>query len=331
MYRISDRKTYYNKFIIISLLILFINCHKQNETPRPMNRSPYLQLYTSFDGNQYSLYTYEGSYVSILMRNKGLDSVTMFNWVHTMDNCYLYYKSVTGREPAKQNGATYLNNRTTIADVQNTCGAGCGYLGATGIEILNAYTDRMYNFILQDNQYDQEPFYEFGRNFWFYGDQLAYKNSDIDPVTTGYAVFMRFMAIDATKVTPAPFNSTPFSDFRTAEEGLVDAYVPNINYNWSNTLGAGAGISNPMGLGATDLVSSFLMRLTRDYGGDAFVHKFWKAAGSRPAASATQDAVDNFVLAACSAANKNLTSLFITTWRWPVSAQAQTEASAYPK
>src|ERR1700712_5017876 len=103
----------------------------------------------------------------------------------------------------------------------------------------NTYSDRMYSYALQ-TQYDQELFYEFGRNFWFYSNQLAYKTND--PSTTGYAIFMRFMAMDATAVSAAPFNSTPWTTFRTAYESLVDNYTANTSYTWANTLGAGAGI-----------------------------------------------------------------------------------------
>lgn len=292
-----------------------------------LSKSPFTQTYVSFDNKTYNLYSWEGKYVAILMRNNNLDATTMFNWVHTMDSCYSWYKSVTGKEPIKY-APTYLDNHTTIADVATTCGAGCGYLGFTGVEMQNVYTDRMYNFILQNNEYDQELFYEFGRNFWFYGDQLAYKTND--PVTTGYAIFMRFMAMDAVKVNPAPFNNTPWITFRTDLEDLVNIYQNNSSYNWNNTLGVSAGVNNPLNLGAGDLLASFLIRLQRDYGGNAFVNSFWKQAGTMPTAVTTQDAVDNFVLAACAAANKNLTNLFVNTWRWPVSANAQSLASKYP-
>ena len=67
-----------------------------------------------------------------------------------------------------------------IAEVNSTCGAGCGYLGATGIEMLKGHSDRMYSFARDSNEYDRELFYEFGPNFWYYGSQLAYKDAAID-------------------------------------------------------------------------------------------------------------------------------------------------------
>jgi PKD repeat protein len=303
------------------------NAAGSNSIVKTLNIAPFLQAYTAFDKNNYNLYSWEGKYVTILMRTPGLDATTMFNWARTMDSCYSFYKTATGQEPVKYQGITYFDNRSTIADVATTCGAGCGYLGFTGIEMQNAYTDRMYNYVKQ-NLYDQELFYEFGRNFWFYSNQLQYKSND--PVVTGFAIFMRFMAMDATKVSPAPFNSTPWTVFRSSEEGLVDMYTANNAYSWANTMGLGQGIQNQLGLGASDLIASFLMRLTNNYGGSSFVNNIWKQAALRPAAVTTQDAVDNFILASCAAANKNLTTLFTVTWRWPMSDSAKAEAVKYP-
>ncbi|MFT3949086.1 MAG: hypothetical protein QM763_19130 [Agriterribacter sp.] len=90
----------------------------------------------------------------------------------------------------------------------------------------------------------------------------------------------------------------------------------------------GQGVPNS-GLGATDLFASFCFRLRRDYGGEAFVQNLWKEAGRRPNATTTQDAVDNFFLASCAAANKNLTTVF-QSWRWPLSVSAVATASKYP-
>jgi hypothetical protein len=54
--------------------------------------------------------------------------------------------------------------------------------------------------------------------------------------------------------------------------------------------------------------------------------KLWKEAAKRPRARSTQDAIDNFILAASSAAGKDLSKLFTETWRWPMSEKAKAEA-----
>jgi hypothetical protein len=261
------------------------------------------------------------------MRKPNLDPATMFKWAKVMDSAYNFYYAATGQFPSLNTGASYLDNHVTIADVATTCGAGCGYIGTTGIEMLNSYADAMYSYALV-NTYDQELFYECGRNFWYYGNQLAYKTNDI--VTTGYAVLMRFMAMDAVGVNAAPFANIPFATFRADEEQLVDLYTANTSYTWANTLGLGKGVTNPVNLGGTDLFASFCMRLRRDYGGATFINNLWKQAALQPTANTTQDAVDNFIISCCAAANKNLTTLFTVTWRWPMSDAAKTKAAQYP-
>lgn len=310
---------------IYNIKLVATNSSGSDSITKQIRISPYPQAYTNFNGVAMNLFAWEGNKVMILSRDNSLNRVTMFKWLKAMDTTYGYYKNCTGREPSI-NPRTYINNRTTIADVTTTCGAGCGYLGATGIELQNTYFDVMYNAINNNNQYDQAVFYEFGRNFWFYGNKLAYQTND--PTTTGYAVFMRFMAMEAAGVNGAPFGSWTFPTFRTNVENLINTYLADASLNWANTLGIGQGVPGS-GLGATDLFASFCFRLIRDYGGENFVQNVWKQAGLRPNASTTQDAVDNFFLASCAAANRNLTTLF-QSWKWTLSATAITAASQYP-
>ncbi|UOG77425.1 PKD domain-containing protein (plasmid) [Hymenobacter tibetensis] len=310
---------------IYTIKLVASNAGGSDSITKQIRISPYPQAYSSFDARLLNLYAWEGANVLLLARNNTLNRATMFKWLKAMDATYAYYKLCTGRDPAL-NPPTYLNNRTTIADVATTCGAGCGYLGATGIELQNTYFDLTYNAINATNQYDQILFYEFGRNFWFYGGKLAYKTND--PITTGYAVFMRFMAMESAGVNGAAFGPWTFPTFRANVENLINIYLATPSLNWANTLGVGQGVPNS-GLGATDLFASFCFRLRRDYGGEPFIRNLWKQAGLRPNAVTTQDAVDNFFLASCAAANKNLTAVF-QLWRWPLSASAVTAASNYP-
>ena len=280
--------------------------------------SPYPQPYITMGGQILNLYSWKGNSVEILSNSSVLNRTAMFEWVHSMDTAYQYYKKATGAEPAHV-GATYFNQRDVIAEVTSTCGAACSYLGSTGTEIETSYFDNVYNRVNTNNTYYFFPFYELGRQFWFYGNQLAYKAND--PVTTGFAVFMGFSSMSGSGIN---------GDGPSVQVALVDQYVADPTLNWSNTLALNQSIPGTSTT-APDLFSSFCFRLARDYGGETFIENIWKQAALRPAAVTTQDAVDNFVLAACAAANKNLTSLFINTWRWPVSSSAQTAASKYPQ
>jgi len=249
-----------------------------------------------------------------------------------LDRAYDFYESATAHKPPALD-FTFLAGRDTIAVVNSTCGAGCSEVGGTGMEILAQFFQILYNGVATQNQYDQVLFYEFGRNFWFYTRQLAYQGVDQDPNVTGFAVYMRFMAMDAAGVVGGPFNgSTPFPLFRAAVTNLMDIYVQTASLNWSNTFrqnmappGSGVGGSD---LGGSDLVASLLFRIGRDFGNEHFPLDFWKQVEFRPPAHSTREAADNFVLAASAAVGANLAQVFATTWKWPVSAAAAQEASA---
>jgi hypothetical protein len=65
----------------------------------------------------------------------------------------------------------------------------------------------------------------------------------------------------------------------------------------------------------------------RDHGGRDFVKRLWKTAGELPAARSTEEAVDNFVIAASAAARKDLSAQFADQWRWPVSPEGRKAAA----
>jgi len=145
-------------------------------------------------------------------------------------------------------------------------------------------------------------------------------------VPSVWAKNLRFLALDAAGVKMGPFNGEPGSVFREHVQKMVDLYTADKSLNWGNTIKIGEAPKNSFGLGSTDLFASFCFRLCRDNGGNNYAQKLWREVGQRPPATSTQEAVDNFILAASVAANKNLTSLFTERWRWPMSDKARQEA-----
>ena len=281
--------------------------------------------YQAFNGSTVTLYAMTGLETALLAPSPDLDVSTLNRIVAAFDGIYGAYQAATGRTPSLN---VNFHGLSTVAVVPSTCGAGCGYLGATGIEVMTPFFTVLYQGMRDRNEFDQAVAYEFGRNFWFYSGQLEYKSPTPDSIVTGYAVFMRFISMDRAGLAGGPFNGVPFGTFRSEVEALTDRYVADASRNWNNTLGVAQGVANPMGLGATDLFASFLFKLTRRFG-DPFVDRLWQEVGRRPAAATTQDAVDNFILAASAAGNANLTAVFEQTWRWPVSDAAKREAERY--
>lgn len=308
------------------LLTLAVVCAFTHDALALTTNSAGLVAYTSFNGDTYILKPWLGRNIVVLTpTNLSYQTNIMLRIVPTLDQAYDFYESATGHGPPASSSTTFLG-RDTISVVSSTCGAGCSQVGFTGMEILNQYFQILYNSVASADQYDQVLFYEFGRNFWFYTPQLAYSPPDTDPVVTGYAVYMRFLSMAAVRVAGAPFNGNSFTSFAMAVTNLMDTYVRTPSLNWSNTFRTSSAPPNSFGLGGTDLIASLLMHLGRDFGGPRFGLEFWKQAEFRPAAHTTLEAADNFVLTACAATGANLTHVFATVWKWPVSSAAFQEA-----
>src|SRR5438445_3058284 len=251
-----------------------------------------LVQYTAFDNKAYVLQPWLARNVAFLTpANQVLDTNVMGSLLIALDAAWDYYRSVTptNRSPGALPSTT-LYGRDTIAVVNSTCGAGCSYVGYTGTEILPMYFNILYSEYVNSRQFDQVLFYEFGRNWWFYDGQLAYHAPDIDPIVTGYAVYMRFASMDAAGVAGGPFNGVSFLQFRTTVTNLMDSYIANPSLNWSNTFRIGQAPGNSLGLGGTDLFASLLMRIGRDFGNQSFNQKLWKQVATRTVAFSTKGA-----------------------------------------
>jgi hypothetical protein len=107
---------------------------------------------------------------------------------------------------------------------------------------------------------------------------------------------------------------------------MIDTYAANTSLNFNNTF-LTSSFTSPYG-GCSDLWAAMVIRLANNYGGETFIQALFKQVLKRPNAVTTQDAIDNFVLAASAAAGKNLTLTFGTTWKWPISTSASQQAQS---
>ena len=296
-------------------------------SPERISYSPFFINDPSYPyaGHPISRYAWEGRNVTVLTQKPDLNPGLMQLWVEALDKGWDYYAAATGRVPATS--SFQYHGKVTIAQVSYTCGAGCGQVGARGIEADSANFQRQYDSALNNGAFGGFLFYEMGRNFWFYGNELAYKApTNSNAVTTGFAVLMQWWSMDAAGVHIDDDSCLgPAGAVRTHFEGLVDKYIENSALNWNNTMANGAGTASGCATDGPVLFTSILMRVQRDFGDADFGMRLWKAADARPDASTTEQAVDNLVVAASVAAGMNLSRYFEETLRWTVSAQAKNE------
>jgi hypothetical protein len=270
-------------------------------------------LYTAIDGHTETLIPWQGEHISVLVEpGVNRDPRVMGKLVRALDHAWEYYATTTGRTPAT---AHSLNGRDEIAEVTSTCGAGCTYLGATGTEIETYWFESLYRQIAERDLYDQVPFYELGRSFWFWSPQLQFQAPDQDPVVTGFAVLMRFRSMEAAHVKGAPFNGiTPFDQFASQVRALAGQYEADPSLTFAETL---AQDKSPGLYGGTDFWASLMMQLAERHGGQSFVERFFHHASELPVAFSTAEAVTNWVNDASYAACVDLGPVFYERWGFP--------------
>ena len=271
--------------------------------------------YTSFYGERLKLYSYDSKHIQLLIEDKNI-SQNVIGMLNLFDEAYEYTEKLMNR------CSTDSQLRVlTIAQVKNTCGGGCGLLGANGIEISDVFMDSLLVCTDGISCY-KLLFYEFGRNFWNFKKELNYKDADeTGVISTGFAIFLRELLLSRFD-TCAKFsleNNPIIINYRN----LLRQYESDIGLNWYKTILLGKPPSNKFELSGSDFFSSFFFELYINYGKDCFLHNFSNAIKRQKIAITTQDAIDNFVISACLASGEDLRNHFKDVWKWPLSAYVE--------
>ena len=283
--------------------------------------------YTAFNGSTYDLEPWLGDNVALLTpRNAALSPEVMAKLLAAFDAGYRYYQGVTGREPADLPPTT-LEGRSTIAIVDATCGAGCGYLGARGIEILPdwfgaglagafPFVRGFYDAMAEQGKVTSIVFYELGRNFWFYGDQLGAGGLDLG-FTTGYAVVNRQYAQESSGFD-LDAGDAAGQYHAQALPAIARTYFSSAEANGLNTLGQQQGIENSSSFNGSADLAAALLEVFHEHAGPGGYARFWHELGGLPASLAVQDAFDNFSSAAEAATGMDYGFLFKSGWTFLV-------------
>jgi hypothetical protein len=254
------------------------------------------------------------------------DGKLMARWVQQLDAGWTLYADLTGARPA---AFKQLAGKATIAavpDFDYTCGAGCGYLGQTGVELAMFYR---WNYPALQRNADAMPhyvFYEMGRNFYTFGDRHSC-------FTTGFAVFMRYVCMDALRCVDddAPTRRT----IEQAEAAVKQDHLPFMK-TFTNADGwnekqprlkdaAGKWIE-PSDQPVT--YASAMLRLHREQGGNEWLRRFFRALRECPTAPPDTRAGAlqqcwHWYLAASLAARKDLSPVFVDDWRLPLAPETR--------
>jgi hypothetical protein len=273
-----------------------------------------------------NLVPWTGEHLVFLTVDDKLDHQLMERWVSRLDAGWHLYEELTGRKPTpfKQ-----IDGKASIAAVPSselTCGLGCGYVGATGIELAMFYEHDYPMLQKNPKAMPHYVFYEMGRNYFTFGNRHSC-------FTTGFAVFMRYVCMDLLEC------EDPDAGTRKTIESVAEHFSGSeAGFLGLFTMATGidekaARVKNPAGdwISPSDqpvCYASAMLQLRRENGGDAWVKRFFTelalAPESPPAAlEGARSQCWHWLLAASIAAGKDLSPLFAGEWGMPITAKTR--------
>lgn len=258
------------------------------------------------------------------------DTAKLTQFVRTLDNGWKTYTDLVGKTPRL---FRQIDGKPTICALPKpnlSCGYGCGYVGATGIEVAGFYTKDWPTFQQSPETFAHYYFYEMGRNFYVFGDRHSL-------YTTGYAVFMRYVCMDRLKCKDADLATR--GTIERCEQIYADSNVSFLQAFTNFSAGEkGHRLKDPA-TGRTVVPSdqpvmyaSAMLKLRRDYGDDAWVKKFLHLLHECPPVKAIDEATAvqqslNWLACASAAAGKDLSPVFVDRWRMQLTVNQQSVMS----
>lgn len=262
--------------------------------------------------------------VFLTLPRRDYDGRLMRRWVERLDGGWRTYRDLVGEDPRPLKVWEGKPVIAAVPDPRFTCGAGCGYVGHTGIELALFYDHDLPRLAANPEAMPHYVFYEMGRNFYVFGDRHSC-------FTTGFAVFMRYVCMDALGLAD--------EDRATREtieraEGLVAA--SELSFLRAFTNAGGLDEKEPRckdtdgdPIHPTDqpvVYASAMLFLRRTLGGDAWLRRFYEELRSLPGAphDTEEGALHQgraWYAAASLAAERDLRPEFVGRWRLPFTAE----------
>ncbi len=276
------------------------------------------------------LLAWPGTNVVFLTTNGVYDAKVMNHWVARLDQGWSLYADLMGARPKPFKLVAGKASIAAVPDFDFTCGAGCGFVGSTGIELAMFYGWNYPALLRNPDAMPHYVFYEMGRNFYTLGDRHS-------AFTTGFAVFMRYVCmdtlgcVDEDEVTRRTIegveplirsSSLSFLKIFTNCDGLSEKEprVRDAHSQWVN----------PSDQPVT--YASAMLRLWREQGRNAWARRFFRALAECPEAPGDNRTSAlaqswNWLVSANVAAGKDLTPVFADDWHLPLSENTRKELS----
>jgi hypothetical protein len=323
--------TMFRHLLLLSLALIVSDLQAADVTPlKPGARFDYSKFAFQPEswkqrGLSLQLTPWTGTNVVFLTTDDTLDQSLMGIWVSRLDAGWQVYADLTGQIPSP---SRQFEGKVTIAAVpayELTCGAGCGYVGATGIELAMFYDNNYPELKAHPKAMPHYVFYEMGRNYYTFGDRHSC-------FITGFAVFMRYVCMDALKCEDTDAQTRKVIEeveprFSTSGLPFLDLFT---------TIGIGEKVSRIKDdsgrlIEPSDqpvCYASAMLRLRRENGGDGWVKRFFHELAAAPTSNPnTKKGALNqswhWLLCTSVAAQKDLSPVFAGEWKLPIAEETR--------
>lgn len=300
------------------------------EAGEPVLYDPFYPDRWSERGVAPRLVPWSAQHVAFLTTNAAFDPSVMGPLVRRLDAGWALYADLTGSQPSPLKQVSGLTTVAAVPSPDFTCGYGCGYVGATGVEVGGFYA---HDYPLLERDRKAVPhyyFYELGRNFYTFGDRHSL-------FTTGYAVFMRYVCLD-TLECPDPDVATrriiesAIGCYESNKLGFLEAFTTVTGRDEKAHRLVDAQGQTLVPSDQPVVYASAMLRLRRECGGNEWLKRFYRQLATCPevdpesAAAGMRQSLSWLVAAAC-AAHRDLTPLFADRWRLPLDGDTRRRLS----
>lgn len=275
--------------------------------------------YRAFDGSSHQLLENRGKYVNVLIPQAYSAGVFFTDdhiaeMVDRLDMLYVLYTELLQGQP---NGDGLL----TIAFVPQTCGMGCGRVGARGFEVLS--DPRNYEAIIRELDAGRlEPvlLHEMAHNFDIPSTFLHYLPDHPHAWTDMFEFFapFRYSRVSSHDESPDDLYNSPVS-------AVWKTYVTEDSANWTNcVINAACG---DLGLSANNLWAMLYYRVEALHGIDALLgsFEFLKDYAKTHAPPMTVEAKESVrILSLAEGAGVNI-ACYMDALKWPIEASLRNE------
>lgn len=323
--RKTERKFTRRQFIGATVALATISTPSLASPPKPgkaidfLTLAEYPELWREKKVSPW-MYPWMGRNIVFFTDTTQLDPTIIGIFLNRLDNGWKLYADLTGTHPTPYKMYKDMPTIAAVPEVGLNCGAGCSYVGATGMELCLFYTHD-YPMVVKNNRaFAHYYFYEMGRNYYTFGDRHSL-------FITGYAVFMRYVCMDTLKCIDPDIATR--KTIEACEEGYAKSDLPFLK---AFTTLMGMDEKTPrLDIHPSDqpcMYASVMLKLYRENGKNAWLKRFFAALLQCPEVkpSTTTDALKqcaNWLIAVNAAAKKDLTSLFVRRWRMPLPDSAR--------